>query len=208
MKKMKENFLNKNIYLVGLDEELLYLAKSCHLSFDGIIDNRATGKWNNINIFSETKSVIADLGVLRIVLGLDDPFKKEKLDKWYSKNNIEIVSLMQNDLDVSCKYGPGLISQIHSFISINCSIGRCVKINVGATVMHDVIIGDYVTVAPRAVILGRVKIGKNVFIGANATILPDVEIGDNSIIGAGAVVTKNIPGGVTARGVPAVYNKK
>ena len=97
---------------------------------------------------------------------------------------------------------------INSFVSINCSIGRCVKINVGATVMHDVIIGDYVTVAPRAVILGRAKIGKNVFIGANATILPDVEIGDNSIIGAGAVVTKNIPGGVTARGVPAVYNKK
>tara|TARA_B110000238_G_scaffold195171_1_gene234024 strand:- start:19 stop:645 length:627 start_codon:yes stop_codon:yes gene_type:complete len=208
MKKLKEKFLNKNMYLVGLDEELLFLAKSCHLSFDGIIDNKETGQWNNINIYSETKSIIKDLGVSRIVLGLDDPLKKEKLDKWYSKNNIEVVSLMQNELDVSCKYGPGLIIQIHSFVSINCSIGRCVKINVGATVMHDVIIGDYVTVAPRAVILGRVKIGKNVFIGANATILPDIEIGDNSIIGAGAVVTRNIPGEVTARGVPAVYYKK
>jgi sugar O-acyltransferase (sialic acid O-acetyltransferase NeuD family) len=200
--------LNNSTYLIGLDEELLHLAQSCHVSFDGIIDNKETGKWNHLNIYSETKSTITDLGVLRIVLGLDDPFKKEKLDKWYSKNNIEIVSLIQNELDVSCKYEPGLITQMHSFLSINCSIGRCVKINVGATVMHDVTIGDYVTVAPRAVILGRAKIGKNVFIGANATILPDVEIGDNSIIGAGAVVTKNIPNGVIAKGVPAIYNKK
>jgi sugar O-acyltransferase (sialic acid O-acetyltransferase NeuD family) len=200
--------LNNSTYLIGLDEELLYLAKSCQLSFDGIIDNKETGKWNNLNIYSEKKSIIKDLGILRIVLGIDDPFKKEKLDKWYSKNNIEIVSIIKNELHPSCKYEPGLITQMHSFLSINCRIGRCVKINVGATIMHDVTIGDYVTVAPRAVLLGRVKIGKNVFIGANATILPDIVIGDNSIIGAGAVVTKNVPKGVIAKGVPAVFVKK
>ena len=44
--------------------------------------------------------------------------------------------------------------------------------------------------------------GNNVFIGANTTLLYDVSIGDNVIIGAGSVVTKDIPDGVVAAGVP------
>ena len=74
--------------------------------------------------------------------------------------------------------------------------------------MHDAEIGDYVTIAPRAVLLGRVKIEENVFIGANSTILPGVVVARNSIIGAGAVVTKNVPEGTIAKGVPAVFSSR
>jgi galactoside O-acetyltransferase len=48
-----------------------------------------------------------------------------------------------------------------------------------------------------------VIIGKHVWIGANVTILPGVEIGDRAVIGAGSVVTKDIPPGAMAVGVPA-----
>lgn len=48
----------------------------------------------------------------------------------------------------------------------------------------------------------KIKTGNNVFIGANTTLLYDVSIGDNVIIGAGSVVTKDIPDGVVAAGVP------
>lgn len=49
----------------------------------------------------------------------------------------------------------------------------------------------------------RIKIGNNVYIGTNALILPGVTIGDNCVIGAGAIVTKDIPDGSVAAGVPA-----
>ena len=50
---------------------------------------------------------------------------------------------------------------------------------------------------------GAVIIGDNVWIGEKASILPGVTIGKGAIIAAGAVVTKDVPAGNIARGVPA-----
>jgi len=50
---------------------------------------------------------------------------------------------------------------------------------------------------------GKVVVEDNVHLGTNAIILPNVAIGEGSVIGAGAVVTKDIPRGSIAVGVPA-----
>ena len=47
------------------------------------------------------------------------------------------------------------------------------------------------------------KIGDRAWLGANVTVLKGVTIGEGAIIGAGSVVTKDIPPGATAVGVPA-----
>jgi len=48
-----------------------------------------------------------------------------------------------------------------------------------------------------------IVIGDNVWLGGGVTVCPGVTIGDDTVVGAGAVVTRDLPGGVVAAGVPA-----
>ncbi|TMK56152.1 MAG: hypothetical protein E6G51_10910 [Actinobacteria bacterium] len=48
-----------------------------------------------------------------------------------------------------------------------------------------------------------IRIEDGARVGANATFLPDVTVGRDAIVGAGSVVTRDVPAGTTAMGVPA-----
>jgi maltose O-acetyltransferase len=52
-------------------------------------------------------------------------------------------------------------------------------------------------------LMAEVRIGDNVWIGTGVRILPGVSIGANTVVGAGSVVTRSLPSGVVAVGVPA-----
>lgn len=51
--------------------------------------------------------------------------------------------------------------------------------------------------------MARIKVGNNCFIGCGAVIMGGVKIGDNVIIGTRSIVTKDIPSGMVAAGMPA-----
>ena len=109
-----------------------------------------------------------------------------------------------------CDYGYNTYVGNHFFANHNCQILDGAKVT----------FGDYVFIAPNCTfttaehaldveqrnegleIALPITIGNNVWIGAGVTVLGGVTIGDNTVIGAGSLVTKDIPSGVIAVGVP------
>ncbi len=78
----------------------------------------------------------------------------------------------------------------------------------GPTVIHpDTVAGCNLTVLQGVTIgasAGGIPcIGDDVSIGAGATVIGGITVGNRAIIGAGAVVTKDVPEGCVAIGIPA-----
>jgi sugar O-acyltransferase (sialic acid O-acetyltransferase NeuD family) len=88
-------------------------------------------------------------------------------------------------------------------ITTNVRIGQHVHLNRGTTVGHDAVLGDFVTVAPLSAISGNVIVEDEAELGTGVCVIPGVKIGRAAVIGAAALVTRDIPSGVTAFGVPA-----
>ena len=104
--------------------------------------------------------------------------------------------------------GEGVVVCAGSILTTNIQLGRHVHINVGCTISHDVVLGDFVTLAPGVNIAGRVRVGDRAHIGINACIIngetdAPIVIGEDAVIGAAACVTRSVPAGTTAVGVPA-----
>jgi serine O-acetyltransferase len=83
--------------------------------------------------------------------------------------------------------------------------GMGVVIGETAIVGDDVMLYHDVTLGGRS--LAKVKrhptVGDRVTIGSGARVLGDVTIGDDSQVGANSVVTKDVPAGAVAVGIPA-----
>ena len=107
-------------------------------------------------------------------------------------------------------------------------IGHHFYANFNLTLVDDgnIYIGDHVMVGPNVTLVTAahpiypelrekgyqfnrdIHIGNRVWLGAGVIVLPGVTIGDDAVIGAGAVVSKDIPAGVVAVGVPCRVLRK
>ncbi len=88
-------------------------------------------------------------------------------------------------------------------INPGTTLGNNVILNTGCTVDHHNQIGDHVHIAPGAHLGGEVAIEDGVLVGIGATVMPRCRVGAWSVVGAAALVHRDLPGGVTAIGVPA-----
>lgn len=114
---------------------------------------------------------------------------------------VELVALQGGTLEI----GAG------TFINYGCSIAASQLVRIGprCSIGTYVIVmdNDYHRLEPdrrnEKPPSAPVVIGENVWLGARAIILRGVTIGAGSVIAAGSVVTRDIPAGVLAAGVPA-----
>ncbi len=88
-------------------------------------------------------------------------------------------------------------------VNAGAAIGSHVIINTSASVDHDCVVGDYAHVAPGAHLAGGVVVGEGALVGVGAVVAPGCSVGRWAVVGAGTVVVRDIPDGVTAKGVPA-----
>ncbi len=104
------------------------------------------------------------------------------------------------ELPYSAKLGRRVIIEHQSGIVVHgsCEIGDDSIIRQGVTLGNKSLDRPYD--AP--------KLGKRVNVGAGAKIIGAVVIGDDASIGANAVVTKDVPAGATATGIPAKLTTK
>jgi sugar O-acyltransferase (sialic acid O-acetyltransferase NeuD family) len=103
----------------------------------------------------------------------------------------------------SARIGRGVLIAAGAIINPDAVVGDFAIINTGATVDHDCALGAYVHIAPGVNLAGGVQVGEGTLIGVGARVIPYQRIGAWAIIGAGGVVVRDVPDGVTAKGVPA-----
>lgn len=110
-----------------------------------------------------------------------------------------------------CDYGSHISIGAGTFVNFGCVMLDVAPIRIGAhcqiaTGVHIVTATHPVDPEPRR--LGwesaePITLGDNVWLGSVAIVCPGVTIGDDTVVGAGAVVTRDLPAGVVAAGVPA-----
>ena len=109
-----------------------------------------------------------------------------------------------------CDYGFNIHTHGLTVINYHCVILDTSPVHIGANafIAPGVCIscvGHAIDPAQRAAAIttsAPITLEDDVWIGANSVVCGGVTIGKGSVIGAGSVVTRNIPAGVVAAGVP------
>lgn len=201
----------------GFAREVAWLVEQCAaagqpLAPVGFIDDNEANQGRELNglrVYALAQAVAAYPNA-EVVLGIGAGAVREMLAARVREQGLGLATLVHPRVEMSrfVDIGEGAVICAGSILTTNIRLGRQVQINLDCTIGHDVTLADFVTLAPGVHISGWVTLERGVYVGTGASIINGTEaqpltIGAGAVIGAGACVTRDIPAGVTAVGVPA-----
>jgi maltose O-acetyltransferase len=115
-----------------------------------------------------------------------------------------------------CDYGSQITIGTETFVNYDCVMLDVAPIRIGSTCQIATRVQLLTATHPIDSQPRRegweyglpITLGDNVWLGGGAIVCPGVTIGDDTVVGAGAVVTRDLPAGVVAFGVPAVVQRE
>jgi sugar O-acyltransferase (sialic acid O-acetyltransferase NeuD family) len=197
----------------GFGREVAWLAEACGRTVRCFVEDGAS---------AERPVMVNDLPVLpldlararfpeaELTVAVGAPAGREALAARALATGARLATLIHPRVERSrwLTIGSGVVICAGCILTTNITLGDGVQMNLDCTVGHDAVLEDYVTLAPGVHVSGRVRIARGAYVGTGATIIngradAPLTIGAGAPIGAGACVTRDIPAGVTAVGVPA-----
>jgi sugar O-acyltransferase (sialic acid O-acetyltransferase NeuD family) len=150
------------------------------------------------------------LSLHKCIIAVGDNRTRMKIAEWILVNDFELVTAVHSSSQLArgVTLGPNTVLMAGTIVNSDAAVGASVIINTAATVDHDCLIRDGVHIAPGSHLCGNVIVGEGAFLGAGTIVTPGVNIGEHAIVGAGSVVVSDIPGHVTARGVPCAVSSR
>ena len=139
------------------------------------------------------------------LVGIGHPLTRERVDRAWRSAGLAAATAVHPLAVVgsSCRIGEGSVVCAGASLSTNVTLGRHVHVNPSATIGHDSVLGDYVSLNPSATVSGDVMVGRVALIGASSVVLQGLRVGEGAIVGASACVVRDVPPGLTVKGVPA-----
>jgi sugar O-acyltransferase (sialic acid O-acetyltransferase NeuD family) len=139
------------------------------------------------------------------MIGTPSPQKYKLIEALKDRYSLTFTRLIHPTVHLGSNVhiGEGVTIDVGTVIAANAHLDDFCSINKCCSIGHETSIGKFAFVGPGVFISGLSQIGDKCTIGLHATILETLVIGDWTVIGAGSLVTKDMPHGVVAYGVPA-----
>ncbi|RKT79778.1 sugar O-acyltransferase (sialic acid O-acetyltransferase NeuD family) [Terracoccus luteus] len=167
--------------------------------------SRAALARRGARLLGDTAWLAASDAPVRYVIGISSGAVKRAIDERLTAAGKQAATLVHPAATVGfdVHLGDGTVVCAGARIEGGVETGRHTHINMNSTIAHDATLEDHVTVNPQVAVSGGVHVCTEALLGTHSTVLQNLKVGRGAVVGAAACVTKDVPAGVVATGVPA-----
>lgn len=148
---------------------------------------------------------IAALAPVAYVIGVGAPGTRRRIAERFDAAGWSAASVVHPAATIGSQVsiGPGAVICAGARLTTNIRLGRHVHVNLNATIGHDAVLGDFVSMNPLTSVSGDCVVEDDVLIGVAGVVLNQLTVGQGATVGGSACVVRDVPAGVTVKGVPA-----